>query len=243
MSSVLLIENSHPFSRVLLPALALLPGLKIERAFSAVNAVNKMKERRYDLILICGKDPQNQKVQDALKNSGASFLSVDMVRRRPIKDREGVLQNAVLVMEDLHNSAEYTLSGFKNEKDLFNDAAGHVVRYISEHFESQTVNARNLELYSVLEGARMGVAVISGRKLEKVNRHLADSSGMHRGRYMRWNFLTFFLPRKITGNLHGQCPMIKMQPGGIVPPTLWSPGTVPGWNARSWSGAWTGLTR
>jgi PAS domain S-box-containing protein len=172
-----LIENSHPFSGVLLPALALLPGLKIERAFSAVNAVNKMKERRYDLILICGKDPQNQKVQDALKNSSASFLSVDMVRRRPIKDREGVLQNAVLVMEDLHNSAEYTLSGFKNEKDLFNDAAGHVVRYISEHFESQTVNARNLELYSVLEGARMGVAVISGRKLEKVNPHLSELLG------------------------------------------------------------------
>jgi PAS domain S-box-containing protein len=172
-----LIENSHPFSGVLLPALALLPGLKIERAFSAVNAVNKMKERRYDLILICGKDPQNQKVQDALKNSSASFLSVDMVRRRPVKDREGVLQNAVLVMEDLHNSAEYTLSGFKNEKDLFNDAAGHVVRYISEHFESQTVNARNLELYSVLEGARMGVAVISGRKLEKVNPHLSELLG------------------------------------------------------------------
>ena len=177
LSSVLFIENSQPFPKVLLSALAKAEGLKIDRAFSPVNALNKIKERDYNLILLCGREPGNKKVQDAVKASGASFLSVDLVPDRPQKDREGFLKNAALVMEDLHSSAEYTLSGFRNENDLFNAASAHVVRYLSEHFESMVLSSRNLQLYAVLEGSRMGVAIASGRKLKKVNRHLAGLLG------------------------------------------------------------------
>jgi PAS domain S-box-containing protein len=177
LSLVLFIENSQPFPKVLLSALVQTRGLKIDRAFSPVNALNKIKERDYNLILMCGTEAGNKNVQDAVKASGASFLSVDITPARLQKDRGGILQNATLAMEDLHNSAEYTLSGFRNEKDLFTAASGHVVRYISEHLESQAQNSQNLQLYTVLEKSRMGVAIASGRKLQKVNRHLAELLG------------------------------------------------------------------
>ncbi|MFY9801066.1 MAG: diadenylate cyclase [Methanoregula sp.] len=177
MSSVLFIENSQPFPKVLLSALIQTRRFKIDRAFSPVNAVNKIKERGYDLVLMCGTEPGNTKVQDAVKSSGALFLSVDIVPGRPQKNRGGILGAANLAIEDLHNSIGYNLSGFKNENELFNAASGHVVRYISEHFESQALNVRNLQLFEALEGSRMGVAIASGRKLQKINRHLAELLG------------------------------------------------------------------
>ena len=116
-------------------------------------------------------------MQDAARASGASVLSVEISPGRPVKGRRGYLQNTNLVLEDLHNSAEITLSGFTSEKDLFLAAAIHVLRYIREHFQSQALDSQNLQLYAVLEGSRMGVALVSGRKLLKVNRHLAELLG------------------------------------------------------------------
>lgn len=177
VSSVLVIENSQQFPKVLLAALARSRDLKVDRAFSPINAVNKIKERSYDLVLICGSDPANIKVQDSARSAGASFLIVDIIPGSPRKDRQGVLKNAVLLMEDLNNSAHYTLSGFLQEKDLFAAASAHVMRYISEHFESLSLSSGNLRLYSILEGSQMGVAIVTGRKLQKVNRHLAELLG------------------------------------------------------------------
>lgn len=177
MQSVLFIENSQPFPRILLSALVREGGFRIERAFSPVNALNKMKERRYDLVLVCGGEPGKQDLQDTVKTTGASFLSVDMSPGTPVKDRQGVMQDTVLVIEDLHNSTEFTLSGFRSEKDLFGTASGHILRYIREHFASKALDSQNLQLYEVLEGSRMGVAIATGRKLKKVNRHLSELLG------------------------------------------------------------------
>ncbi len=177
LSSVLFIENSQPFPRVLLSALVQAGVFRIDRAFSPVNAVNKIKDRHYDLVLMCGREPGNLNVQEAAKTAGASFLSVDISPARPLKDRQGFLQNTSLVIEDRHNAAEFSLAGFRSEKDLFLAAAGHILRYMREHFASQDLNLQNLQLYSVLEGSRMGVAIVSGRKLQKVNRHLSELLG------------------------------------------------------------------
>jgi PAS domain S-box-containing protein len=152
-------------------------GLRIDRAFSPVNALNKMKECRYDLVLMVGREPGNRIVQDTIKTTGSSFLSVDISPGRPVKDRQGVLQDTSLVIEDLHNSTEFNLSGFRSEKDLFVTASGHVLRYIREHFESRALDSQNLQLYAVLEGSRMGVAIASGRKLKKINRFLSELLG------------------------------------------------------------------
>ena len=174
MPSVLFIENSQPFPKVLLSALVQEGGFRIDRAFSPVNALNKMKECHYPLVVICGRESGKQGVQDAVKATGASFLSVSISPDRPLKDRQGILQDASLIVEDLHNSAEFNLSGFRSEKDLFISASAHVLRYIREHFESKALNIQNLRIYTVLEGSRMGVAIASGRKLKKVNHHLSE---------------------------------------------------------------------
>jgi PAS domain S-box-containing protein len=174
---VLFIENSQPFPKVLLSALVREEGLRIERAFSPVNAMNKMKERNYNLILMCGREPGKQNLLDMIETTGASFLSIDISPGRPAKGRQGAMQDTSLVIEDLHNSTEFNLSGFRSEKDLFITASGHVLRYIREHFESKALNSQNLQLYEVLEGSRMGVAIATGRKLKKVNRHLSELLG------------------------------------------------------------------
>jgi diadenylate cyclase len=177
LSSILFIENSQPFPKVLLSALVQEGGVRIDRAFSPVNAVNKMKEHNYDLVLMCGREPGRQKVLDAIEATDTSFLSVSVYPNRSSKDREGFLKDTSLIIEDLHNSTEFNLSGFRSERDLFITASGHVVRYIREHFESRALNSQNLQLYTVLEGSRMGVAVASGRKLKKVNRYLSELLG------------------------------------------------------------------
>jgi diadenylate cyclase len=177
LSSVLFIENSQPFPKVLLSALLEKGGFRIDRAFSPINAVNKIKDRDYNLVLMCGREQGNQNVQEAAKATGASFLSIDISPSSPLKDRQGVLQNTSLKIEDLNNSTEFNLSGFVSEKDLFIAASGHVLRYIREHFESKALDSQNLQLYAVLEGSQMGVAIASGRKLQKVNRHLSELLG------------------------------------------------------------------
>jgi len=177
LSSILFIENSQPFPRVLLSALVQEGGFRIDRAFSPVNAINKMKECTYNLVLMCGTEPGNRSVQDTIKTTGASYLSVDISPGRPVRDRQGILQDASLVIEDLHNATEFNLSGFRNEKDLFITASAHVLRYIREHFESKALDSQNLQIYAVLEGSRMGVAIATGRKLKKVNRFLAELLG------------------------------------------------------------------
>jgi len=136
-----------------------------------------MKECNYHLVLMCGREPGNRNVQDTIKTTGSSFLSVDISPGRPVKDRQGVLQDASLVIEDLHNSKAFSLSGFRSEKDLFITASNHVLRYIREHFESKALDSQNLQLYAVLEGSRMGVAIASGRKLKKINRFLSELLG------------------------------------------------------------------
>jgi PAS domain S-box-containing protein len=176
LSSVLFIENSQPFPRVLLSALVREGGFRVDRAFSPVHAVNKMKERTYTLVVMCGTESGKADVQNAVRATGASFLFVSISPDRPSKTRQGILQDASLVLEDLHNATELSLSGFKSEKDLFGTASGHVLRYIREHFESKAQTSQNLQLYAVLEGSRMGVAVASGRKL-KVNRYLSELLG------------------------------------------------------------------
>jgi len=177
LSSVLFIENSQPFPRVLLSALVREGGFRVDRAFSPVHAVNKMKERTYNLVVMCGTDSGKPDVQNAARTAGASFLFVSISPDRPSKTRQGILQDASLVLEDLHNATELTLSGFRSEKDLFDTASAHVLRYIREHFESKAQSSQNLQLYAVLEGSRMGVAVASGRKLKKVNRYLSELLG------------------------------------------------------------------
>jgi len=136
-----------------------------------------MKERNYNLVVMCGRESGKQEVQDTVKATGASFLSVSISPNRPLKDRQGILRDVYLGIEDLHNSTEFNLSGFRSEKDLFAAASAHVLRYIREHFQSEALNSQNLQIYAVLEGSRMGVAIASGRKLKKVNHHLSELLG------------------------------------------------------------------
>ena len=112
MSSVLFIENSQPFPRVLLSALVREGGFRVDRAFSPVHAVNKMKERTYNLVVMCGTDSGKPDVQNAARAAGASFLFVSISPDRPPKTRQGILQDASLVLEDLHNATEFSLSGW-----------------------------------------------------------------------------------------------------------------------------------
>jgi PAS domain S-box-containing protein len=177
LSSLLFIENSQQFPRILLSALSEKEGFRIDRAFSPVNAVNKMKERDYQLVLMCGRETGIKKVQDACKVTGSAFLSVNLSPGRPSQERSGCLKNSILMLEDCHNSAEFNLSGFGSEKDLFIVASVHVLRYIRDHFESKAVDSQNLQLYKLLEGSQMGVAIVSGRKIKKVNGYLSERLG------------------------------------------------------------------
>lgn len=136
-----------------------------------------MKERDYNLVLMCGRETGNKIVQEAAKGTNASFFSVDISPARPLKERSGYLKDSVLIMEDLYHSAEFSLSGFRSERDLYIAASDHVLHYIRDHFESEALDSQNLRLYEVLEGSRMGVAIVSGRKLQKVNHHLAELLG------------------------------------------------------------------
>jgi PAS domain S-box-containing protein len=171
------VENSQPFPRVLLSVLQKKEEYQVDRAFSPVNAINKMKERDYSLVLLCGRETVNNTVQDAARRAGASVVSVDIAPERPPRERSGYLKDAVLVLEDYHHAAEFTLAGFKNERDLFLAASDHVLHYIRDHFASKALDSQNLRLYEVLEGSRIGVAVVSGRQLQKVNHHMADLLG------------------------------------------------------------------
>ncbi len=177
MSSLLFIENSQPFPGVLFSVLKKHPEFQIDRAFSPVHAINKMKERRYNLVIMCGQEADTRLVQEAAKGNGAAFVSVDIVPAQPQKDRSGYLRGVKLTLEDFHHSAESTLSGFKNERDLFLAASDRVVHYIRDHFQAVFLDKENLQIFEVLEGSRMGVAVINGRKLQKVNSHLAGLLG------------------------------------------------------------------
>lgn len=177
MFSLLFIENSQPFPRVLLSVLLKKEGFRIDRAFSPVNAVNKIKDRNYAFVLMCGRETGNNIVKDTVKGTGSSFLSVDITPSRPQKERSGYLQDAVLILEDFHHSAEFSLSGFRSEQDLFTAASGHVLRYIQDHFESKTLDSQAFHLYAVLEGSRMGVAIVSGRKMQKVSQYLSGLLG------------------------------------------------------------------
>jgi PAS domain S-box-containing protein len=177
LPSVLFIENSQQFPKVLLASLGETGRYTIDRAFSPVNAVNKMKDRNYHLVLSCGGESTTRKVQETAKASGASFLSVSISPSRPKKDRQGVVQNTSLIIEDSNSSTDFNLSGFRSERELFIAAASHVTRYLQEHFELKVLDSQNLQLFMVLEGSRMGVAIASGRKLKKVNRHLTELLG------------------------------------------------------------------
>ena len=150
---------------------------RIDRAFSPVNAVNKMKERNYTLVLMCGGETGSRKVHDTIKGTGSAFLSVNLSPNRPLKDGSGYLKNSTLMLADLHNSVEFNLSGFRNEGELFTAATGYVLRFIRDHFESKALDSQNLRLYEVLEGSRMGVAILSGRKIKKVNYYLSERLG------------------------------------------------------------------
>jgi PAS domain S-box-containing protein len=150
----------------------------IDRAFSPINAMNKLKEHTYNLVLQCGnEDRGNKKMHKVIEMTGSSFLSVDLRISRQKKDRNGYLQNAILVLEDFHNASEFTLTGFRSERDLFITASAHVIRHLQQHFGEKTLTSQNLELYGVLEGAQMGVALVSGRKLRKANAHFSEILG------------------------------------------------------------------
>lgn len=174
---MLFIENSQPFPGVLFSVLKKHEEFQIARAFSPVHAINKMKERHYNLVLMCGKATDNALVQEAARATGASFFSVDISPAQPQKDRSGYVREVKLILEDFHHSSESTLSGFKTERDLFLAASDHVLHYLRDHFQTVVLDSQNLKLYELLEGSRMGVAVINGRKLQKMNSHLAGILG------------------------------------------------------------------
>ncbi len=174
---VLFIENSQQFHKVLYSSLARLPGIQIERAFSPVNAVNKMTERPYHLILIGGREPASCNIRDTAKITGASLLYVDVTPADVPKNREGYLRDATLVMEDQDSSIKHNLSGFRDKNALYSAASGYITRYVREHFLSQEDKLATMEVFHVLDGCMIGIAVFSGRKIRKINRHLADLLG------------------------------------------------------------------
>jgi len=77
----LFVENSQPFPKVLLSVLKKRDDFQTDRVFSAVHAINRMKERRFNLVLVCGRDSGNSAVQDAARKIGASFFSLTSHRR------------------------------------------------------------------------------------------------------------------------------------------------------------------
>jgi len=177
VSSVLFIENSQAFHRVLLSSLVRLPGIQVERAFSPVNAVNKMTERPYHLVLAGGREQVTCNVRDTARTTGASLLYVDITPVDISKNRQGYLRDATLVIENPESSTEYNLSGFRNRNDLYSAACGYITRYVREHFVSQELRLENLELFDILDGCQVGIAVFSGREIRKINQHLGTLLG------------------------------------------------------------------
>ncbi len=178
---VLFIENSQAFHKVLLTSLVRLPGIQVDRAFSSVNAVNKMTERAYHLILVCGREPVTCNVRDTAKTTGASLLYVDLLPLDAQKNRQGYLRDATLVMETPESSTEYNLSGFRNRIDLYSAASGYITRYIREHFLNREHELENMEIFDVLDGSQIGIALFSGREILKINPHLAQLLGYSEG--------------------------------------------------------------
>lgn len=109
-----------------------------------------------------------------------------------MKERNGQIKTATLFLKDFHHSAEFRLSGFKTERDLFLAAAEHVLHYIQDHFASEVTNTRDSKIYNTLEGSRLGVAVISGRKLFRVNGQLAKLLGYTPDEFSRREFPDLF---------------------------------------------------
>lgn len=177
MSSVLFIENSQAFHEVLLSSLVRVPGIQVERAFSPVNAVNKMAERPYHLVLACGREQVTRKVRDTAKITGATLLCVDITPVETMKNRQGYIRDSTLVIETRESSTECNLSGFRNRNDLYSAASGYITRYVREHFLSQEQERENMEIFDVLEGSQIGIAVFTGREIRKINLHLADLLG------------------------------------------------------------------
>ena len=177
LSSVLFIENSQSFHKVLLSSLVRLPGIQVERAFSPVNAVNKMTERPYHLVLAGGREQVTCNVRDTAKSTGASLLFVDITPVDSSKNRQGYLKDATLVIENPESSTEYNLSGFRNRNDLYSAACGYITRYIKDHFVSQEQRLETIEIFDVLDGCQIGIAVFSGREIRKMNRHLVKLLG------------------------------------------------------------------
>lgn len=177
LPTLLFVENSQPFPRVLLSVLLKKGDFLIDRAFSHVHAVNKMKERRYDIVLVCGREASAGTVQDAAKMAGTAFLIIDISPAKPVRERSGFMKESVLFLEDFHHAVQLTLSGFRTERDLFLAASDKVLHAIGDHLAMQAADSKSLRLYEALEGSRMGVAIVSGRNLEKVNQRLAELLG------------------------------------------------------------------
>ena len=155
---------------MLLSSLSRLPGIQVERAFSPVNAVNKMTERSYHLVLVCGREQVTCNVRDTANTTGASLLYVDVTPLNALKNRQGYLRDATLVMETRDSSTEYNLSGFRTRNALYSAASGYITRYVREHFLSQEHELEGMEIFDVLEGSLIGIAVFSGREIRKINR-------------------------------------------------------------------------
>jgi diadenylate cyclase len=181
LTSVLFIENSQAFHNVLRSSLARLPGIRVERAYSPVNAVNKMTERSYRLVMACGREQATCCVRDTAKTTGASLFCVDITPVEDLKNHKGYVRDATLMIETVESSTAYNLSGFHNRNDLYSAASGHVTRFVREHFLSREQEQEGMEIFDVLEGCRIGLAVFSGREIRKINQHLAKLLGYSEG--------------------------------------------------------------
>ena len=142
-----------------------------------MNAVNKMTERPYHLVVTGGREQVNCRVRDTAKTTGASLLYVDITPADISKNRQGYLRDATLVIENPESSTEYNLSGFRNRNDLYSAASGYITRYIREHFMAHEQKLENLELFNALDGCQIGIAVFSGREIRKINHYLLKLLG------------------------------------------------------------------
>ena len=140
-----------------------------------------MTERSYHLVLVCGREQVTCNVRDTANTTGASLLYVDVTPLNALKNRQGYLRDATLVMETRDSSTEYNLSGFRTRNALYSAASGYITRYVREHFLSQEHELEGMEIFDVLEGSLIGIAVFSGREIRKINRHLAELLGYSDG--------------------------------------------------------------
>jgi len=136
-----------------------------------------MTERPYHLILVCGREQVTCNVRDTAETTGASLLYVDITPPDTQKNRQGYLRDATLVMEAGDCSTEYNLSGFRNRNDLYSAASGYITRYVRGHFLSYEHELENREIFDVLEGSQIGIAVFFGREIRKINPQLAGFLG------------------------------------------------------------------